>query len=91
MTQKEVRESAIGQHDRRVEPDLCVPKTLSVLIAWPNRLNVSGDDRADLLRPYPVRFTVQVEEPTCGRERSTSTSSDRAAAEGKRSRPTHEW
>src|SRR5262245_11154089 len=43
---------------------LCVPKTLSALIARPNRLNLSGDDRADLLLPDPVRFAVQVEEPT---------------------------
>jgi hypothetical protein len=43
---------------------LCVPKTSSVLIARPNRLNVSGDDRAALLLPDPVRLAVQVKEPT---------------------------
>ena len=35
---------------------VCVPKTSSVLIAGPNRLNVSGDDRAALLLPDPVRL-----------------------------------
>jgi hypothetical protein len=44
--------------------NLCVPKTSSVLIARPNRLNVSGDDRAALLLPDPVRLAVQVKEPT---------------------------
>jgi hypothetical protein len=43
---------------------LCVPKTSSVLIARPNRLNVSGDDRAALLFPDLVRLAVQVKEPT---------------------------
>src|SRR5436853_5885990 len=43
-----------------LDQPLCVPKILSVLIAWPNRLNVSGDDRADLLRPDPVRFAVRI-------------------------------
>jgi len=43
---------------------LCVPKTSSVLIAGPNRLNVGGDDRAALVLPDPVRLAVQVEEPT---------------------------
>jgi hypothetical protein len=43
---------------------LCVPKTSSVLIAGPNRLNVSGDGRAALLLPDPVRLAIQVEEPT---------------------------
>src|SRR6266566_8562443 len=70
---------------------LCVPKTRSVLIAWPNRLNVGGDDRALLAPPGPVRLTVQVEERTCGRERCAPTSIDCAAAEGARSRSTHEW
>jgi hypothetical protein len=37
----------------------CVPKTSSVLIARPNRLNVSGDDRAALLFPDLVRLAVQ--------------------------------
>jgi hypothetical protein len=40
------------------------PKTSSVLIARPNRLNVSGDDRAALLFPDLVRLAVQVKEPT---------------------------
>src|SRR5258708_5087560 len=70
---------------------LCVPKTSSVLIARPNRLNVSGDDRALLALPGPHRLAVQVKEPTCGRERGTPTSTDCAAAEGARSRPAHEW
>src|SRR5258706_3710538 len=70
---------------------LCVPKTSSVLIARPNRLNVSGDDRALLAPPGPVRLTVQVKERTCGRERCAPTSIDCAAAEGARSRSTHEW
>jgi len=35
---------------------VCVPKTWSVLIAWPTRLNVSGDDRAALLLPDSVRL-----------------------------------
>jgi hypothetical protein len=43
---------------------LCVPKTLSVLIARPNRLNVSGDDCAALLLAHSVCLAVQVEEPT---------------------------
>ena len=47
-----------------VEAELCVPKPLSVLIARPNRLDLSGNDRADLLLPDPMRFAVQVEEPT---------------------------
>jgi hypothetical protein len=38
-----------GQQDG--DKALCVPKTSSVLIARPNRLNVSGDDRA-LLAPW---------------------------------------
>src|SRR6266446_3797393 len=70
---------------------LCVPKTSSVLIARPNRLNVSGDDRALLAPPGPVRLTVQVKERTCGRERCAPTSIDCTAAEGARSRSTHEW
>ena len=53
---------------------LCVPKTSSALIARPNRLNVSGDDRALLAPPGPVRLTVQVKERTCGRERCAPTS-----------------
>jgi hypothetical protein len=65
---------------------VCVPKTSSVLIARPNRLNVSGDDRALLAPPGPVRLTVQVKERTCGRERCAPTSIDCAAAEGARSR-----
>jgi hypothetical protein len=36
-------------HLRWVDRALCVPKTSSVLIARPNRLNVRGDDRAALL------------------------------------------
>jgi len=49
-----------------VEPPqrLCVPKTSSVLNARPNRLNISGDDRAALLLPDLVRLAVQVKEPT---------------------------
>src|SRR5260370_16957877 len=35
---------------------LCVPKTSSVLIARPNRLNVSGDDRPLLPPPAPSRL-----------------------------------
>src|SRR5258708_32871390 len=70
---------------------LCVPKPSSVLIARPNRLNVSGDDRALLAPPGPVRLTVQVNERTCGRDRCAPTSIDCAAAEGARSRSTHEW
>src|SRR5258707_1649068 len=76
---------------RRRPEHLCVPKTSSVLIARPNRLNVSGDDRALLAPPGPVRLTVQVKERTCGRERCAPTSIDCAAAEGARSRSTHEW
>src|SRR5438105_12578856 len=53
--------------------------------------NVNGDDRAALLLPDPVRLAVQVEAPTGGRERSTPSSPVCAAAEGARSRPTHEW
>jgi hypothetical protein len=67
---------------------LCVPKTSSVLIARPNRLNVSGDDGALLPLPGPVRLAVQVKEPTCGRERGAPTSIDCAAAEGAGSHPT---
>src|SRR6516165_8922571 len=70
---------------------MCVPKTSSVLIARPNRLNVSGDDRALLALPGPVRLTVQVKERTCGRERCAPTSIDCAAAQSARSRSTHEW
>src|SRR5258708_471032 len=77
--------------ERSARRCLCVPKTSSVLIARPNRLNVSGDDRALLAPPGPVRLTVQVKERTCGRERCAPTSIDCAAAEGARSRPTHEW
>ena len=44
--------------------ELCVPKTSSVLIGQPNRLNVSGDGRAALLHREPVSFAIQVEEPT---------------------------
>src|SRR5260221_1552890 len=76
---------------RRRPEHLCVPKTSSVLIARPNRLNVSGDDRAVLAPTGPVRLTVQVKERTCGRERGAPTSIDCAAAEGARSRSTHEW
>src|SRR6266446_4359615 len=54
-------------------------------------LNVSGDDRALLPLPGPVRLAVQVKEPTCGRERGAPTSTDCAAAEGAGSHPTHEW
>jgi hypothetical protein len=42
---------------------LWVPKTSSVLIGQPNRLNVSGDGRAALLLPEPVGCAIQVEEP----------------------------
>src|SRR5260221_2297131 len=70
---------------------VCVPKSSSVLIARPNRLNVSGDDRALLALPGPHRLAVQVKEPTCGRERGAPSSTDCAAAEGERSRPAHEW
>src|SRR5437588_10822439 len=52
--------------------------------------NVNGDDRAALLLPDPVRLAVQVEEPTCGTERGAPTSADHFAAEGARSRPSHE-
>src|SRR5258706_2541796 len=76
---------------RRRPEHLCVPKTSSVLIARPNRLNVSGDDRALLAPPGPVRLTGQVKERTCGRERGAPTSTDCAAEEGARSRSTHEW
>jgi hypothetical protein len=37
---------------------LCVPKTSSILIAGPNRLNVNGDGRAALLLPDPVRLAI---------------------------------
>jgi hypothetical protein len=53
--------------------------------------NVSGDDWSALLVPDLVRLAVQVEQSTCGRERGAPTSADRAAAEGARSRPAHEW
>src|SRR5258708_30947714 len=76
---------------RRRPEHLCVPKTSSVLIARPNRLNVSGGDRALLAPPGPVRLTVQGKERTCGRERCAPTSIDCAAPEGARSRSTHEW
>src|SRR5437016_5855475 len=52
--------------------------------------NVNGDDRAALLLPDPVRLAVQVEEPTRGRERGAPSSTDCAAAQGARSRPTHQ-
>src|SRR5437660_7277544 len=38
-----------------------------------------------------VSVSPQVKEPTCGRERGAPTSIDCAAAEGARSRSTHEW
>src|SRR5437764_3219726 len=53
--------------------------------------NVNGDDRALLPLPDPVRLAVQVEEPTCGRERGAPSSTDCAATEGAGSHPTHEW
>ena len=40
---------------------LCVPKTSSVLIARPNRLNVSRMNRAALLPPDPARLAQQAE------------------------------
>jgi hypothetical protein len=64
----------------------------SILVAYVTESpNVSGDDRS--VRPLlgPVRFAVQVEEPTGGRERCASTSADRVEAEGARSRSPHEW
>src|SRR6266436_7052951 len=67
--------------------DLCVPKTSSVLIARPNRLNVSGDDRALLAPPGPVRLTVQVKERTCGRERCAPIS---IGAQGHHDRPSRD-
>jgi hypothetical protein len=53
--------------------------------------NVSGDDRAALFLPGPVRHALQVEEPTGGRERCAPPSTDCAATEGAGSRPTHKW
>src|SRR5438552_18015538 len=53
--------------------------------------NVNGDDRALRPLPDPVRLAVQVEEPTCGRERGAPSSTDCAAAQGARSRPAHKW
>jgi hypothetical protein len=47
-----------------IEEQVWVPKTSSVLIARPNRLNVSGDDCTALLLPDPVRLAAQVKEPT---------------------------
>jgi len=41
----------------------CVLKTSSVLIGPANRLNVSGDGRAALLRPGRFGLSIQVEEP----------------------------
>src|SRR5437660_1019128 len=38
-----------------------------------------------------VSVSPQVKEPTCGRERGAPTSIDCAAADGARSRSTHEW
>jgi hypothetical protein len=48
-------------------------------------------DRALLPLPDPIPLAVQVKEPTCGGERGASSSTDCAAAEGARSRPTHKW
>jgi hypothetical protein len=53
--------------------------------------NVSGDDRALLPLPDPVRLAVQVEEPTWGREHGAPSSTDRAAAQGAGPRPAHKW
>src|SRR5438552_14391209 len=53
--------------------------------------NVNGDDRALRPLPDPVRLAVQVEEPTCGRERGAPSSTDCAAAQGAGSRPAHKW
>src|SRR5258708_13304815 len=72
---------------RRRPEHLCVPKTSSVLIARPNRLNVSGDDRDLLAPPGPVRLTVQVKERTCGRERCAPIS---IGAQGHHDRPSRD-
>jgi hypothetical protein len=46
------------------EEAVCLLKTSSVLIGPANRLNVSGEGCTTLLRPEPVGFTMEVEEPT---------------------------
>jgi len=54
-------------------------------------LNLRGDDRSLLPLPGPVRLAIQVERPTCGRERGAPTSVDHIAAEGAWPRPAYGW
>ena len=49
-----------------------------------------GDGRTGMFLAGAVRLAVQIEEPTRGRERRTSASTDRAAAEGEGACPTLE-
>ena len=48
----------------RTDERVCVPRTPSLLITWPNRLTSARDDRAASLLADPVGLAVQVEEPT---------------------------
>jgi len=54
-------------------------------------LTLRGDDRSLLPLPGPVRLVIQVERPTCGRERGAPTSVDHIAAEGAWPRPAYGW
>jgi hypothetical protein len=44
--------------------EVCVPKTLYVLIGGGNHLTSAHNDRAAMFCPYRLGLAIQVEEPT---------------------------
>jgi hypothetical protein len=56
-------DAAAAPTDQRDELAPVRTENLKRIDSAPERLDVSGDDRAALLVPDPVRLAVQVEEP----------------------------
>src|SRR5450759_4963404 len=69
---------------------LCVPRTSSALNSWRNRLTSAHYDRAGTIFPVPCGLATQAEVAACSRERGTSTSVDRFAAQDARPSLAHE-
>jgi hypothetical protein len=87
---EQFREIPLGLKDSidRYE-HLCVPKTLSELMTWWNRLSWRND-RVALFRSGHPGLAIQVEVAAGSRERGASASVDCLAAQAAWSRPAHE-
>jgi hypothetical protein len=82
-------ETLVRWHRVGLSPVVCTDNLRPYVLVTESP-NVMGDDRTVMFLTGAVRLAVQIKEPARGRERCTSASTDRAAAEGEGACPTLE-